>query len=135
MSIENFEYNTIIDEKYLDVYGHLNHAHYLTVFEDARWGYYKTKDITPESVRNGKIGPVVLKADISYKKEVSCGEKVKIVSEHRGYRHNLWNLRQIMYKENGKASCVVDYVFGLFDLENRKLITPTGIWLEKGKNE
>lgn len=135
MSIENYEFHTTVDEKYLDVYGHLNHTHYLTLFEDARWGYYQTKAITPDSVKNGKVGPVVLKAEISYKKEVSAGDKIRIVFKHMGYRHNLWNLRQIMYKENGKISSVADYVFGLFDLEQRKLIPPTGQWLESSKEQ
>lgn len=130
MTINDYIHTQVVPEKYLDHYGHVNHAHYLSLFEDARWGYYAHKGISAESVKNGGIGPVVLKVEISYKKEVRGGESITIRSEHLGYRHGLWHLKQTLHKENGKVGSVAVLVFGLFDLKARKLIAPFGEWLE-----
>ncbi len=130
MTINDFIFETQVAAHYLDHYGHVNHAQYLTLFEDARWAYYAQKEITPEVVKKGGIGPVVLKAEITYKKEVLGGEKIVIKSEHLGYRHGLWHLKQVLYKENGKVGAIVVLVFGLFDLQQRKLVPPFGPWLE-----
>ena len=130
MTINDYLHHAVVAAEYLDHYGHVNHAHYLTLFENARWGYYHLKNITAESIKEGGIGPVVLKAEISYKKEVLGGEKITIRSEHLGYRHGLWHLKQVLIKENGKVGAVVTLAFGLFDLQQRKLIAPFGQWLE-----
>lgn len=130
MSINNFEYETKAAEAFLDLYGHVNHAHYLTMFEDSRWAYYSTKGITKDSVVKGNIGPIVLKANITYKKEINADETILIKFKTNGYKYNLWHLQQIMYKENGKIACHIDYTFGLFDITARKLVAPFGIWVE-----
>lgn len=130
MKIDDYVYEAIVGDQYLDHYGHVNHAHYLSLFEDARWGYYAQKNISATSVKEGGIGPVVLKAEISYKKEVLAGEKIIIRSESQGYRHGLWQLKQVLFKENGKVGATVILLFGLFSLKERKLIPPFGEWLE-----
>lgn len=130
MSINNFEYKTKATSEQLDVYGHVNHANYLTLFEDSRWAYYKTKGLSQESVKKDQVGPVVLKVNIAYRKEISADEEIVIKFEDQGYRYNLWNLRQLMIKPNGKVACVADYTFGLMDLKERKLITPKDNWMK-----
>ena len=131
MSINDFLYSAIIGKEYLDIYGHVNHAHYLTILENARWEYYHQKGIDQQKIIDDQIGPVVLKASITYKKEITENEKVKIISENLGYVHGLWKLRQTILKEDGRVSATVDFLFGLFSLIERKLIDPFGIWLEE----
>ena len=43
-----FTYPLLIKETYLDTFGHVNNATYLTLFEEARWDSHHKKWLWPE---------------------------------------------------------------------------------------
>ena len=42
-------------------------------------------------------------------------------------------MQQIIFKTNGEIACIAEFMFGFFDLISRKLISPSGPWLEMHK--
>lgn len=75
-----------------------------------------------------KKGPIILETYIKYRKEILLDEVVTIETRCLEYSGALGKIHQTIYKENGKKSCQATFVFGLFDLQKRKLLSPRGFW-------
>ena len=69
---------TTVKSKHCDLYGHVNNASYLTLFEEARWDLVAANGYTLETVKETGKGPVILEANIKYLKEVRDGAQVEI---------------------------------------------------------
>ena len=70
-----FEYSVIVREHNLDTLGHLNNASYLQLFEEARWDFSDKGGFGLDWVLSNKQSPIVLKAEMSFRKEVlSAGQ-------------------------------------------------------------
>ena len=108
--------------------GHVNHATYLQLMEEARWHLYNYYDYTRKMVSKEQKGPIVLEAHIKYRKEILLDEIVTIETTCLEYSGALGKMLQTIYKENGKKSCQAELVFGMFDLQKRKLLRPKGFW-------
>lgn len=128
------EYKTVITHEHLDMMGHVNNATYIQLMENARWSFYEAHHFTRELALQEQYGPIILEANIKYRKELFLGEEIKIVTNCLEYSGVLGTLEQIVYNDAGKRSCCAHFVFGLFDLKNRKLILPRGLWKELHQN-
>lgn len=124
------EYPLIILEHYLDSFGHVNNAAYLEIFEEARWDWITKNGFGLSQIHERGIGPVVLEAHLRFQREVTNREKIIIRSHCLEYRGKIARMEQVMVREDGKAACTAEFVFGLFDLKARKLIDPTPEWLK-----
>ena len=70
MQAEIFTYPIIIKETYLDVYGHVNNATYLTLLEEARWEFITKNGYGLKKILEIGYGPVVLEVMMRYLKEL-----------------------------------------------------------------
>ena len=70
----------------------------------------------------------ILETHIKYKKEILLNEIVTIETICLKYSQALGEMRQTIYKEDGRKACQAEFVFGFFDLRKRKLLRPSGFW-------
>jgi YbgC/YbaW family acyl-CoA thioester hydrolase len=118
----------VISEAHLDSYGHLNHARYLELLEQARWDLITERNFGIDTIKRTKTGPVILEVTIKFLRELGPREPVVIRSQLVGYEGKIGKLLQQMLKADGAVACEALITFGLFDMERRKLIEPTPAW-------
>jgi acyl-CoA thioester hydrolase len=124
-----WDFPLVIQETHLDVFGHVNNAVYLELFEEARWEIITTRGFGLETIREKQIGPVILEATIKFQRELTNREPVVIrtwCSRHSG---KITTLTQVMINAKGEEACRAEFTCGLFDLKARRLISPTPEWL------
>lgn len=123
------KYPLIIKEINLDLYRHVNNATYLTLLEDARWDFINSHGYGFAKILETGLGPVVLEITIRYLKELRLRDEIVIETKMVSYEKKIGKMRQEMVR-GGDICCTADITFGLFDLNERKLILPTPEWLK-----
>jgi len=123
-----FEYQVLIRESHLDTFGHVNNAVYLQLFEEARWEIITARGYGLDQVMKSRIGPTILEVRLQFKREIRNRELITIRSWVENATGKIMTLKQVMAKPNGEEACVADFVVGLFDLNQRRLIEPTEEW-------
>lgn len=117
-----------ISESHLDSFGHLNHARYFELFEQARWDIISERGFGMEAIKRTKTGPVILEVNVRFMRELAPREAVVIRSELTSYERKIGKFRQQIVKADGGVACDAVFSFGLFDLERRKLVDPSPEW-------
>src|SRR4029078_12720669 len=107
-------------EAHLDSFGHLNHARYFELFEQARWNIITERGFGIDVIRRTKTGPVILEATAKFLRELAPRETVVIRSDLISYERKIGKMRQVMIKEDGEVACEAVFVFGLFDIERSR---------------
>lgn len=121
-------YHRQIIEMDLDTFGHVNHANYLAIFEEARWEIVTNNGYGLAEVQKYKKGPVILEADLKYLRELKLRENITITTRVDLTESKAGTIYHEMIRADGKVACEAKIVFGFFDLEKRKLIAPTPEW-------
>ncbi|MDA8793116.1 acyl-CoA thioesterase [Bacteriovoracaceae bacterium] len=127
--MQDFLYRMQILEEHLDSFGHVNNAKYLEMYEKARWEMITLGGYSYKKVQELQKGPVVLEAHVKFRKELVLREWVTIdfnigVVEGKKLQKGSQNI----IKDNGEIASTAEFVFGFFDLKERKLIEPTLEW-------
>lgn len=125
-----FTYERHIRETDLDFLGHVNHAKYLSILEEARWEMISDGGYGFNDLREAMISPVILEVNIRYKKEICNREAIVIETQTQLPLSKVGKLGQIMRKENGQIAASAIITYGIMDLRQRVLIHPPSIWLE-----
>jgi acyl-CoA thioester hydrolase len=116
------------------VYGHVNNASYLTLFEEARWDLITANGYGLDTIKETGLGPVVLEANVKYLRELRDGEEIEISTALEQYEGKVGTLIQEMHKIDEQTPTMkassASFVFGLFDLQARRLVDPTSKWLD-----
>lgn len=123
-----FSYPIIIKESLLDTFGHVNNAAYLTLFEEARWEIITQNGFGLKKIRESGLGPTILEIKLCFFREIRLREKIIIETQLISYDGKVGKLSQKMLRDN-EVCCTADFLFGLFDLKERKLVPPTDEWL------
>lgn len=119
-------YLTIL-ETHLDVFGHVNNAMYLTLFEEARWDLITKNGYGLQHILETGYGPVILEINLKFSKELRLREEIKIETQVLSYTKKIGKMSQKMLRGQ-EMCCVADLTFGLFSLKERKLVLPTEDW-------
>ena len=128
MSYEIFSYPVLIKEQHLDTFGHVNNATYLTLFEEARWDLLTKNGYGFRKIRESGLGPTILEIKLSFAKELRLREEIIIQTKMLSYEKKIGKLEQRIVKGND-ICCTAEFIVGLFDLKERKLVLPTPEWL------
>ena len=128
MNPKVFSYPTYIKEVHLDVYGHMNNAAYLIVFEEARWDLLTKNGFGLQKISETGLGPTILEVKLKYLKELKARDQVDIQSRLISYQRKIGVLEQTIVRAN-EICAHAEFTFGLFDLNQRKLVLPTSEWL------
>jgi acyl-CoA thioester hydrolase len=123
------EYVTLIRERHLDTFGHVNNAQYLMLFEEARWEMITSRGYGLEQVHERKIGTVVLDCSIRFKREIKLREKITIQTRTVKLSRKILTLQHKLLNEKGECAAEAEFTMGCFDLSARKLVTPDPFWL------
>ncbi|HEY3497307.1 MAG TPA: acyl-CoA thioesterase [Polyangiaceae bacterium] len=122
------EKTIVIAESQLDSFGHLNNARYLELFEQARWDLIDSRGFGLETIRRTRTGPTILGVEMKFLRELTPRETIVIRSELVGYERKIGKMRQVMVKSDGSVACEAIFTFGLFHLDERRLLEPTPEW-------
>lgn len=124
-------YKSLVQETYLDVYGHVNNAKYLELYEQARWHWLAEAGLTHKDLLVSGVGPVILKVELHFLKELKARQNFEIHTFSQSYKGKIFTLKQDLYlSEIQDKASTATFTGGLFDLKARKLIQPTPQWLE-----
>ena len=129
-NFEIFKYELLIREHHLDTFGHVNNATYLEILEEARWEFVTARGFGLEAIHKAGRGPIVLALDIKFQREIKLRQTIRIESQMIAYEKKIGTLSQCIFNEQEECCCQVKMTFGLFDLNERKLIMPTPQWLD-----
>lgn len=129
MEFETFITPVLVRETYLDLYGHVNNAYYLKLYEEARWDFITANGYGLNRIRETGKGPIILGINIQFRKELKAREEILIISQAVSYERKICKVMQKM-ERNGEICSTADITLGLFDVKTRKLILPTQEWLE-----
>ena len=122
------KYPVVIKETNLDVFGHMNNATYLVLFEDARWDLIRRNGYGVPKVQETGLGPVILKMSVEYLKEIHLRDEIVIETSMLKYEKKVGTMRQRMMRKE-EVCCTAEFIIGLFDLNSRKLVSPTPEWI------
>ncbi len=129
-NFEIFNYELLIREHHMDFSGHVNHATYLEILEEARWEFITAKGFGLDAVIETGFGPIILELNIQFLKEIRLRQRINIESQLLSYEKKIAKLRQTIFDDQGMPCTHVHMTFGLFDIKARKLIMPTSAWLD-----
>ncbi len=129
--IENpvHEYRTLIRERHLDGFGHVNNAQYLVLFEEARWEMVTSRGYGLQQVKESQIGTVVLECQIRFKRELTLRQEVVIRTQVSEIAKKTLTLRHWILNPDGAVAAEATFLIGCFNLEQRKLISHSEAWL------
>lgn len=124
-----FHYLTQVSESDLDVFGHVNNANYLKLYENARWDFINKNQHGLERIQKERKGPVLLEVHLKFRRELKIGHKILILSQCQKLEARFLTLRQVMVRDDLMLSSEAIFNIGYFDLDTRKLIEPDFTWL------
>ncbi|MDB6097198.1 MAG: tesC [Francisellaceae bacterium] len=116
-----FFYPLTIKETYLDSFGHMNNAVYLTLFEEARWEIMNSKSYGLSYIKETGLGPIILSFTVNFLKEIKARDEIIIEIQLISHTDKIAILKQLMKRED-EICCQAEFTCGLFDLKQRKLI-------------
>lgn len=121
-------YEVLIREGHVDSYGHINNATYLALYEEARWEIITPKGFGFNEIHEKKQGPIILEVKVKFLKEIKLREVIKIESQIVEYKSKVGIMRQQMRNSKNEVANEAEFLFGLFDMNTRKLIEPSVEW-------
>lgn len=122
------EFVARVEERHLDMFGHVNNAAYLELFEQARWDLITRNGFGRAEVEKTGLGPTLLEVTVRFKREIRGAGPVTIRTRTLSYKGKIGRLEQVMISDGGVEACAAEFVIALFDLKERKLIRPTPEW-------
>jgi YbgC/YbaW family acyl-CoA thioester hydrolase len=123
------EYRTMIRERHLDSFGHVNNAQYLVLFEEARWEMITSRGYGLQAVKQHEVGTVVLECTVRFKRELGLREEILVRTQVQEVSKKTLVLSHWIVKEGGAVAAEASFTLGCFDLKHRKLIPLSADWL------
>lgn len=123
-----FNYSLQVQENHLDQFDHVNNATYLIFFEEARWDLLNKNGYDLQKIKATGLGPTILEIHLKFLKELRLHDEIIIETQLISYHEKIGKLSQIMLRHN-EHCCSAEFVIGLFNLKERKLVKPTQEWL------
>jgi acyl-CoA thioester hydrolase len=125
-----FEYKMQILESHLDSFGHVNNAVYLQLYERARWDFITKNGYGLTEIHELKQGPVILDVHCRFKREMINREWITIQSQSENWVGKIGKIHQKMIKEDGSVASEATFTIGFMDLNLRKMVAPSELWLK-----
>lgn len=110
----------------MDFNSHMKNTAYLDKAADVRQMYLAENGFPIEEFLRLRIGPVVMKDEVEYFKEVGLQEQIEVTYALAGHAPDgsRFLLRHEIFRRDGKLSARVTSAGGWLDLNGRKLIVP-----------
>ena len=110
----------------VDFNGHLGNTSYLDLAVDVRMFFFAENGFPVREFQRQRFGPVILKDEIEYFKEMYLLDKVRITFLGAGLSDDAsrFRIRNEFFREDGKLSARLTTTGGWLSFETRKLIVP-----------
>ncbi len=128
MLVKTFSYPVVIKESYLDAFGHVNNAMYLTLYEEARWELITNNNFGLDEIVKTGMGPTILEIKLKFLKELRLRDEIVIETKVKSYGDITGIIEQKMLR-GAEVCSEAELMIGLFNLKKRKLVAPTEEWL------
>ena len=125
-----FRYERRIRETDLDFLGHVNHAKYLSMLEEARWEMISDRGYGLSALQEAMISPLSYKSTFNTKERFAIENASSLRHTRKCHLSKVGTLEQIVRKENGQIAARATITYGVMDLKQRMLIHPPSIWLK-----
>lgn len=113
----------------LDTQGHLNWAEYLHYAEHARWELLAAAGISQDALLATGIGPVVLDAHVTFKRELRGGDEVDVSCTFSWGGRKTYEIIQDFTRADGALAATLTSKAGFLDLAERHLISDPAKYL------
>lgn len=110
----------------MDFNGHMRNTAYLDKTADVRQRFLMAHGFAIEDFSRLRIGPVVMKDEVEYFKEVGLQETITVTFALAGHADDgsRFLLRHEVFRADGRLAARVTSAGGWFDLTARRLIAP-----------
>jgi len=110
----------------IDANNHMGNTAYMHKALDVRMMYFAENGFPAEEFALRRLGPVIMKDEIEYFKEVRLLEKLRVTYFSAGNSADFsrFIVRNELWREDGKLVARITSTGGWLDLEIRKLIVP-----------
>lgn len=116
----------------MDFNAHMRNTAYLDKSGDVRMMFFAENGFPMAEFARLKVGPVTLKDEIEYAREVNLLEEVRIDFQMAGLSDDgsRWTMRNGFFRTDGKRAASVTTNGGWLDLASRKLVAAPPALLE-----
>lgn len=110
----------------VDFNGHLGNTSYLDLAVDVRMFFFAENGFPVQEFQRQRFGPVILKDEIEYFKEMYLLDKIRITFEGAGLSEDAsrFRIRNEFFREDGRLSARLTTTGGWLSFETRKLVVP-----------
>ena len=110
----------------MDFNAHMKNTAYLDISGDVRMMYFAENGFPMSEFVRLKVGPVVMRDEIDYCRELRLLEPISVNLTLAGFSHDAsrFTLRNEFFRQDGKCAARVTSMGGWMDLGVRKLIAP-----------
>ena len=107
----------------LDPNFHMRHSNYYDLGAQMRINVFSAMGITPEAMRKYHIGPILLREECVFRREILMGDEVEIDIHLLKARRDgsRWSMQHHLFKEENQLCAVITIDGAWMDLEKRKL--------------
>jgi acyl-CoA thioester hydrolase len=108
----------------LDPNGHMRHTAYMDYAAQARVGFLAADGFTMERFQKLRLGPVLLREETQYLREVRANQRITVTTEVSGLSPNRkhWRIRHRILNQDSELACLVNVQGAWLDLETRKIV-------------
>jgi thioesterase-3 len=118
-----FETSIRVRSTQVDQLGHMNNAAFLEIFEWARWEWAEVGGSAFHDMMHQQgLGPVIVHADISFRREVRFHEHLRILTWLVACERKKGVILQRMFREDGELAAEARFSFLTIDLAARRVV-------------
>ena len=96
-----------------DMFGHVNHARFVELLEEGRWSYMEENRL-PDLFHAAKLGHVVIRIAVNYRRGVRPGETMRIETGVKERGRSSFTMGQTIYLEPGGVKVLDAEVVNVF---------------------
>jgi len=110
----------------MDFNSHMRNTAFLDKSGDIRMMYFSENGFPMSEFLHRKLGPVIMKDDIEYFKEIQLLEEFRVTLSLAGLSDDgsRFTVRNEFFRADNKLAATVTSNGGWFDLSHRKLVSP-----------
>jgi acyl-CoA thioester hydrolase len=110
----------------VDFNGHLGNTSFLDLAVDVRMFYFAENGFSIQEFQRQRFGPVIMKDEIEYYKEMYLLDKIRITFQGAGMSDDVsrFKIRNEFFREDGRLAARLNTTGGWLSFETRKLIVP-----------
>ena len=116
-----------------DMFGHVNHTRYLEFMEWARFAWAASLGCPlPEMVRDQGVGPAIIRAQLSFRRECRLGDELVATVQPVSARRGIGRLHQDIYDaRTDERVCEAEMSFVMLDLVARRAVALPSFFLDQ----